>query len=66
MPELLNEQVTPERIAAEALQVLKNPEKDRTERERLQKDRDSLGEPGVVVRIARSMAGSMNLSPGSQ
>ncbi|MEE8269801.1 MAG: lipid-A-disaccharide synthase [Nitrospinaceae bacterium] len=66
VPELLNEQVTPERIAAEALQVLKNPEKDRTVRERLQKVRDSLGEPGVVVRIARSMAGSMNLSPGSQ
>jgi len=66
VPELLNEQVTPERIAAEALQVLKNPEKDRTVRERLQKVRDSLGEPGVVVRIARSMADSMNLSPGSQ
>jgi len=66
VPELLNEQVTPERIAAEALQVLKNPEKDRTVRERLQNVRDSLGEPGVLVRIARSMADSMNLSPGSQ
>ncbi len=66
VPELLNEQVTPERIAAEALKVLKDPEQARAVRDRLQKVRASLGEPGVVKRIARSMANSMNLSPGSQ
>lgn len=66
VPELLNEQVTPERIAAEALKVLKDPEQARAVRGRLQKVRASLGEPGVVKRIARSMANSMNLSPGSQ
>jgi lipid-A-disaccharide synthase len=66
VPELLNEQVTPDRIAAEALKILKDPEHARLVRERLQKVRESLGEPGVVTRVARSMADSMNLSPGSQ
>jgi lipid-A-disaccharide synthase len=66
VPELLNEQVTPERIADEALKWLKDPEQARVVKERLQKVRESLGSPGVVERIARSMADSMNLSPGSQ
>jgi len=66
VPELLNEQVTPERIAAEALKVLKDPEQARAVRERLQKVRVSLGEPGVVKRIALSMADFMNLSRGSR
>ena len=66
VPELLNEQVTPEQIAGEALKVLKNLEQARAVRERLQKVRESLGTPGVVARIARSMADSMNLSPDSQ
>jgi lipid-A-disaccharide synthase len=66
VPELLNEQVTPERIATETLKVLEDPEQARAVREKLQKVRKSLGEPGVVARIARSMADSMNLSPGSQ
>ena len=65
VPELLNEQVTPERIASEALKVLKDPEQARAVRERLQKVRESLGAPGVVERVARSMANSMNLSSGS-
>ena len=59
--ELLNEQVTPERIAAEALSVLKDPEKEREVKERLQQVRESLGSPGVVARIASSMADAMNL-----
>lgn len=66
VPELLNEQVTPERIAAETLKVLKDPEQARAVKENLQKVRESLGKPGVVPRIARSMADSMNLSPGPQ
>jgi len=66
VPELLNEQVTPKRIAAEALKVLKDPEQARAVRNRLQKVRASLGTPGVVDRIARSMADSMNLSSSSQ
>jgi lipid-A-disaccharide synthase len=66
VPELLNEQVTPERIAAKALEVLKDPEQARMVKDRLQKVRESLGEPGVVARIARSMADSMKLTSGSQ
>ena len=65
VPELLNEQVTAERIAAETLKVLKDPERARAVREKLRKVRESLGTPGVVARIARSMADSMNLSSGS-
>ncbi len=65
VPELLNEQVTAERIATEALRVLKDPEQARAVKERLQQVRESLGSPGVVARIARSMAESMNLSPNS-
>lgn len=66
VPELLNEQVTAERIAAEALKVLKNPDHARAVKERLQKVRETLGTPGVVTRIARSMADFMNLSPNSR
>ncbi|MEE9498092.1 MAG: lipid-A-disaccharide synthase [Nitrospinaceae bacterium] len=66
VPELLNEQVTAERIATEILKVLRDPEQARAVREKLQKVRESLGTPGVVARIARSMADSMNLSSGSQ
>ncbi len=65
VPELLNEQVTSERIAAEILKVLKDPEQARAVRDLLQEVRASLGTPGVVARIARSMADSMNLSSGS-
>lgn len=61
VPELLNEQVTPERMATEILKVLKDPAKARAVRERLQQVRESLGAAGVVSRIARSMAESMNL-----
>ncbi len=65
VPELLNEQVTPERMAAEILKVLKDPAKARAVRERLQQVRESLGAPEVVARIARSMAKSMNLPDGT-
>ncbi len=59
--ELLNEQVTPERIASEALSILRDPQKEREVRERLQQVRESLGSPGVVARVARSMADAINL-----
>ena len=66
VPELLNEQVTPEHIAAKALNVLKNPQQAQAVKDRLQKVRDSLGAPGVVARIAHSMADFMKLTSGSQ
>lgn len=65
VPELLNEQVTPERIAAEALKTLKDPDRHRAVKERLQQVRESLGAPGVVARIADNMANFMNL-PNSE
>ncbi len=58
-PELLNEQVTPERLAQKALQVLKNPTKKEKIRNRLAVVRDSLGAPGVVGRVAADMAREM-------
>ena len=64
VPELLNEQVTPERIADEALQVLQNPERMQAVRARLQQVRQALGAPGVVQRIAQSMIETMNFPAG--
>lgn len=57
--ELLNEQVTPERLAHEALQVLKNPMRKEKIRNRLAVVRNSLGAPGVVGRVAADMAREM-------
>jgi len=63
-PELLNEQVTPHNIAGEALKVLNDPEHAAAVRKRLKDVRRSLGEPGVVTRIARSILDSLNLPAG--
>jgi len=60
VPELLNEQVNPEAIAAKALPMLTQPETNRALRERLRKVRESLGTPGVVDRIAQSIVDSLN------
>ncbi|QPJ61146.1 MAG: lipid-A-disaccharide synthase [Candidatus Nitronauta litoralis] len=60
-PELLNEQVTPERLATEALKVLKDPTIRNTIRNRMAGVRDSLGTPGVVYRVAADMAKEMGL-----
>jgi len=64
VPELLNEQVTPERIADEALQVLENPERMQAIRSRLDEVRQSLGAPNVIQRIAQNMIETMNLPAG--
>lgn len=58
--ELLNEQVTPEAIANEALKVLNDPQHAAEFRQRLKDVRRSLGEPGVVDRIAHSILDSLN------
>ncbi|CCQ89555.1 Lipid-A-disaccharide synthase [Nitrospina gracilis 3/211] len=59
--ELLNEQVTPEAIADEALKVLNDPKRAAEFRQRLKDVRRSLGEPGVVDRIAKNILDSLNL-----
>lgn len=63
--ELLNEQVTPERLALEALKVLKDPETRDTIRNRMAAVRDSLGAPGVVSRVAADMAKEMGFETTS-
>ncbi|MCF8719543.1 lipid-A-disaccharide synthase [Nitrospina gracilis] len=63
--ELLNEQVTPEAIADEALKVLNDPERAAEFRRRLKDVRRSLGEPGVVNRIAQNIIDSLNLPAGA-
>ncbi|OGW14266.1 MAG: lipid-A-disaccharide synthase [Nitrospinae bacterium RIFCSPLOWO2_12_FULL_47_7] len=55
VPELLQFQVTAERIASEALSVLKKPERQQAIRARLFRVRESLGEPGVAHRLAKSI-----------
>ncbi|MFQ5482279.1 MAG: lipid-A-disaccharide synthase, partial [Nitrospinaceae bacterium] len=60
--ELLNDAVTPRRIADEALAILGDPGRGRAVRERLAEIRQSLGAPGVLQRIAGNMALEMGLS----
>ena len=62
-PELLQYQVTPERVAEEALKVLLNPELKASINARLLKARETLGEPGVAKRLARSLLNEMNIDP---
>ncbi len=65
VPELLNEQVNPETIASKALPMLTQPETNRALRDRLLKVRESLGTPGVVDRIAKSIVDSLNPTTGT-
>jgi lipid-A-disaccharide synthase len=64
-PELLNEQVTPRNIANEALKVLQDADHATRVRQRLKEIHQSLGQPGVVERIAHSILDSLNLSSGT-
>lgn len=53
VPEILQNEARPERIAAEALALLKQPERLEQQRRALSLIRDQLGEPGVANRVAR-------------
>lgn len=65
VPELLNQEASPDNIAREALRVLKDPaHQDRVKKDLLEVRR-SLGRPGVVQRIASSICKSLNLSVGT-
>ncbi len=61
VPELLNEQVNPENIFQEAKKILLDPEKSKSVRSRLLEVRSSLGQPGVLDRIANSIITALNL-----
>ncbi|CAI2717184.1 lipid-A-disaccharide synthase [Nitrospina watsonii] len=58
--ELLNEQVTPKAIADETLKVLNDAERAARFHQQLKDVRRSLGEPGVVDRIAQNILDSLN------
>lgn len=60
VPELLQSQVTAERIAREALSMLKDPERLQAVRDRLLRLRESLGQPGVAPRMAQSIVEYLN------
>jgi len=55
VPELIQGEATPENIAREAIAHLNNPERLRAVKTRLLKIRESLGEPGVMNRVAKSI-----------
>ncbi len=56
VPELIQSEATPQNIAREALSVLNNPERHQSIRNRLLKVQDSLGQPGVMQRIAERIS----------
>lgn len=55
MPELWQDEVTPERIAAEVLPVLQDPSYEEALRERMAETRRTLGESGAVRRIGETI-----------
>ena len=66
VPELLQHQVTPERLASEALAVLRDPARKDALRARLLKVRETLGEPGVARRLANSLLKEIQLAPADE
>ena len=56
VPELIQDAVTANNIAREALRILKDPDHSRSVRMKLSRIGESLGEPGVAKRAADSIA----------
>lgn len=53
VPELIQKEANPRRIAEETLQILKDPVRNRRMREAMAEVRQNLGEPGAAERAAR-------------
>lgn len=66
VPELIQGEVTPENIAREAITHLNNPERLQAVRTRLLKIRESLGEPGVMNRVAKSICQYLDEQIGNE
>lgn len=66
VPELIQGDVTPENIAREAIAHLKDPERMLKVRARLLKIRESLGEPGVMDRVAKSICQYLDQQTGNE
>ncbi len=60
VPELIQSDVTADNIVKQALAVLQDRARQQAVRDRLLKIRDSLGEPGVIRRVAESIAAYLN------
>lgn len=60
VPELLNSEANPGNIALQALLVLNDPERYKSVKADLLEARKSLGNPGVVQRIAKSISITLN------
>jgi lipid-A-disaccharide synthase len=66
VPELIQGDVTPENIAREAIAHLKDPERMQKVRARLLQIRESLGEPGVMDRVAKSICQYLDQQTGNE
>jgi lipid-A-disaccharide synthase len=55
VPELIQEHLTPERVAAETIRFLTDPELSRRTRDELRQVRERLGEPGASARAAEAV-----------
>ncbi len=64
VPELLQSQVTADRIAAEARAILDDPSRTAEIEEDLRRVREQLGEPGAAARAAQIAADMLFVGPG--
>jgi len=60
VPELLQTEASPERMAAEIEKLLSDPEARREQLAALEDVRRSLGEPGAARRVAEELAGALS------
>jgi lipid-A-disaccharide synthase len=65
VPELIQFQATPERIADEASRLLESPERRRRMQQRLREVRDRLGPPGAAARAAEAILEVLQVSAGA-
>jgi lipid-A-disaccharide synthase len=63
-PELIQEEVTAERLAHETLRLLRDPEARESMKEKLKRVRETLGRPGASERTAKIALQMMERAPG--
>ena len=65
VPELVQDDFTPERVAAETLNLLQEPNAREAQRRGLEEVRKRLGPPGAVERAADEIAGMLRIAAGN-